>query len=64
MKVTRNTLNVMPQLDPAPWFLIMTFSWTIFLGFMPFKIMSHAFPNKPDSSAKEVSTKNSWTWPW
>nr|WNH37234.1 ATP synthase F0 subunit 8 [Synchiropus goodenbeani] len=54
----------MPQLDPAPWFLIMVFTWTIFLGFMPFKIMSHSFPNKPLPNAKEVSTKNPWTWPW
>nr|WNH22366.1 ATP synthase F0 subunit 8 [Callionymus bairdi] len=55
----------MPQLNPAPWFLILVFSWLVFLAFIPTKIMSHNFPNKlTPFETKKASPKTSWTWPW
>nr|YP_006666373.1 ATP synthase F0 subunit 8 [Repomucenus curvicornis]BAM36926.1 ATPase subunit 8 [Repomucenus curvicornis] len=54
----------MPQLNPSPWFLILVFSWLMFLTFLPSKIMSYTFPNKLVPEAKETITKTPWNWPW
>nr|YP_010957333.1 ATP synthase F0 subunit 8 [Pseudogramma paucilepis]WMY90634.1 ATP synthase F0 subunit 8 [Pseudogramma paucilepis] len=54
----------MPQLDPAPWFAILTFSWLIFLTIIPPKVMAHKSPNPPSLLAKKKQELTSWTWPW
>uniref|UniRef100_UPI0030027278 ATP synthase F0 subunit 8 n=1 Tax=Alepes melanoptera TaxID=1218178 RepID=UPI0030027278 len=54
----------MPQLNPAPWFAILTFSWLIFLTVLPSKIMSHTYPNEPASQSVEKPKTESWVWPW
>nr|YP_004347487.1 ATP synthase F0 subunit 8 [Polyspina piosae]BAK09734.1 ATPase subunit 8 [Polyspina piosae] len=54
----------MPQLNPAPWFLIMLFSWCVFLIFLPPKIMAHAFPNEPSSQNTCPKEIKPWTWTW
>nr|QJT43029.1 ATP synthase F0 subunit 8 [Lactarius lactarius] len=54
----------MPQLNPAPWFLILVFTWLIFLTVMPPKVTAHIFPNEPAAqSATKLETKP-WSWPW
>nr|WNH20936.1 ATP synthase F0 subunit 8 [Chloroscombrus chrysurus] len=54
----------MPQLNPAPWFAILTFSWLIFLTVLPSKIMSHTYPNEPATQNTEKPKTDSWVWPW
>nr|WNH36888.1 ATP synthase F0 subunit 8 [Scopeloberyx robustus] len=54
----------MPQLNPAPWFAILVFSWLIFLVFLPPKVLAHAFPNEPSTQSTEGPHTQSWTWLW
>nr|QWV62185.1 ATPase subunit 8 [Galaxias aequipinnis]QWV62272.1 ATPase subunit 8 [Galaxias parvus] len=54
----------MPQLNPAPWFAILTFSWLIFLTVIPPKILGHTFPNEPTTQSTEKAKPESWSWPW
>nr|WNH22665.1 ATP synthase F0 subunit 8 [Rypticus bistrispinus] len=54
----------MPQLDPAPWFAILTFSWLIFLTVIPPKILAHTTPNTPSLVDKKKQKNTPWTWPW
>nr|WNH23933.1 ATP synthase F0 subunit 8 [Ostichthys trachypoma] len=54
----------MPQLNPAPWFMILIFSWFIFLTLIPPKITAHNFPNEPSPQAAETPKTKSWNWPW
>nr|AAP75245.1 ATP synthase 8 [Chromis multilineata]AGR91770.1 ATP synthetase subunit 8 [Chromis multilineata]AGR91772.1 ATP synthetase subunit 8 [Chromis multilineata]AGR91774.1 ATP synthetase subunit 8 [Chromis multilineata]AGR91776.1 ATP synthetase subunit 8 [Chromis multilineata] len=54
----------MPQLNPAPWFLIMVFSWLIFLTILPPKILAHLSPNEPTLQSTEKPQTESWNWPW
>nr|WNH17295.1 ATP synthase F0 subunit 8 [Decapterus punctatus] len=54
----------MPQLNPAPWFAILTFSWLIFLTVIPPKVMAHTFPNEPAPQSAEKPKTSPWTWPW
>nr|WNH37092.1 ATP synthase F0 subunit 8 [Cyttopsis rosea] len=54
----------MPQLIPTLWFQIFTYSWLAFLIMLPYKILSHIFPNEttpPGSSPLKTFT---WNWPW
>nr|AAT91107.1 ATP synthase subunit 8 [Notarius aff. planiceps RB-2004] len=53
----------MPQLNPAPWFAILVFSWLIFLTVIPPKILSHTFTNGVTLSTKSLKS-NSWHWVW
>nr|YP_010956982.1 ATP synthase F0 subunit 8 [Prionotus carolinus]WMY90166.1 ATP synthase F0 subunit 8 [Prionotus carolinus] len=54
----------MPQLNPAPWFAILIFSWAVFLMILPPKVTAHELPNEPTLlSAKTPKTKT-WTWSW
>nr|YP_003734654.1 ATP synthase F0 subunit 8 [Pellona flavipinnis]BAJ09830.1 ATPase subunits 8 [Pellona flavipinnis] len=53
----------MPQLNPAPWFLILIFSWFVFLTILPPKILAHKFSNEPTTST-EKSKPEPWNWPW
>nr|AOS51722.1 ATP synthase F0 subunit 8 [Atrosalarias holomelas] len=54
----------MPQLNPAPWFMILFFSWLVFLIIIPPKILAHKFPNEPSLTSAEKAKTKSWTWPW
>nr|YP_004733502.1 ATP synthase F0 subunit 8 [Hydrolycus scomberoides]BAK42099.1 ATPase subunit 8 [Hydrolycus scomberoides] len=54
----------MPQLNPAPWFAILVFTWLIFLFILPPKVMKHTFTNDPAVLDTEKSKKEAWNWPW
>nr|YP_010944702.1 ATP synthase F0 subunit 8 [Fowleria isostigma]WMC20786.1 ATP synthase F0 subunit 8 [Fowleria isostigma] len=54
----------MPQLNPAPWFMILVFSWLVFLTVIPPKILAHTFPNEPTSQAVQKPKTDPWNWPW
>nr|YP_003345415.1 ATP synthase F0 subunit 8 [Robinsia catherinae]BAI53215.1 ATPase subunit 8 [Robinsia catherinae] len=54
----------MPQLNPSPWFLILLFSWLIFLTVIPTKVMAHTFNNEPSLQATKKPKTTSWDWPW
>nr|WNH21300.1 ATP synthase F0 subunit 8 [Apterichtus klazingai] len=54
----------MPQLNPAPWFAILVFSWLIFLTIIPTKILAHTTSNEPNPQAAKKPKLESWTWPW
>nr|YP_514753.1 ATP synthase F0 subunit 8 [Phractolaemus ansorgii]BAE79998.1 ATPase subunits 8 [Phractolaemus ansorgii]BAF74013.1 ATPase subunit 8 [Phractolaemus ansorgii] len=54
----------MPQLNPAPWFLILMFSWLVFVTIIPPKVLKHTFPNDPALMSTETPTPNHWNWPW
>nr|YP_009160681.1 ATP synthase F0 subunit 8 [Lefua nikkonis]BAS04677.1 ATPase subunit 8 [Lefua nikkonis] len=53
----------MPQLNPAPWFAILVFSWLVFL-FIPTKVMNHTSPNEPALLDSEKHKTEPWDWPW
>nr|YP_009258897.1 ATP synthase F0 subunit 8 [Lophonectes gallus]AID59854.1 ATP synthase F0 subunit 8 [Lophonectes gallus] len=54
----------MPQLNPAPWFMILLFSWLIFLTIVPNKVLEHNTPNEPVAQDPHAAQKTTWTWPW
>nr|WNH19661.1 ATP synthase F0 subunit 8 [Derichthys serpentinus] len=54
----------MPQLNPAPWFAILVFSWIVFLTIVPTKVMGHIFNNEPNPKTAEKPKQGPWNWPW
>nr|YP_009434747.1 ATP synthase F0 subunit 8 [Mugilogobius myxodermus]ATG24547.1 ATP synthase F0 subunit 8 [Mugilogobius myxodermus]BBH37477.1 ATPase subunit 8 [Mugilogobius sp. 'Izumi-Haze'] len=54
----------MPQLNPSPWFLILLFSWLVFLIIVVPKTMNHTFPNEPTPQSTQTLKTDSWSWPW
>nr|YP_009258871.1 ATP synthase F0 subunit 8 [Bothus myriaster]AID59799.1 ATP synthase F0 subunit 8 [Bothus myriaster] len=54
----------MPQLNPSPWFLILVFSWLVFLTIIPNKLLSHTTPNEFEAKDAQFSTELTWFWPW
>nr|AVP74359.1 ATP synthase F0 subunit 8 [Sphyrna zygaena] len=54
----------MPQLNPNPWFLILLFSWIVFLTILPNKVMNHLFNKNPTLESTEKPKPNPWNWPW
>nr|YP_010960487.1 ATP synthase F0 subunit 8 [Sphyraena borealis]WNH37890.1 ATP synthase F0 subunit 8 [Sphyraena borealis] len=54
----------MPQLDTGPWFLILVFSWSVFLIVLPPKVMAYEFPNLPSSQSAVKTKFLAWFWPW
>nr|YP_010379948.1 ATP synthase F0 subunit 8 [Scomberoides lysan]UDF87770.1 ATP synthase F0 subunit 8 [Scomberoides lysan] len=54
----------MPQLNPAPWFAILAFSWLIFLTIIPQKVLSHNFNNEPAPQSAQKPATQAWDWPW
>nr|YP_008592597.1 ATP synthase F0 subunit 8 [Novumbra hubbsi]UXB60126.1 ATP synthase F0 subunit 8 [Novumbra hubbsi]BAN81600.1 ATPase subunit 8 [Novumbra hubbsi] len=54
----------MPQLNPAPWFSILVFSWLVFLIIIPSKIINHTFNNEPLPMNTEKTKTDPWNWPW
>nr|YP_514582.1 ATP synthase F0 subunit 8 [Kneria sp. SL-2004]BAE79972.1 ATPase subunits 8 [Kneria sp. SL-2004] len=54
----------MPQLNPAPWFTILLFSWLVFLTVIPPKVMKFTFNNEPAPTSTKKSPTEPWNWPW
>nr|QAT19487.1 ATPase subunit 8 [Hoplias malabaricus] len=54
----------MPQLNPAPWFAILVFSWLVLLTIIPSKVLKHTFNNEPTSVSAEKPKTEPWNWPW
>nr|NP_818869.1 ATP synthase F0 subunit 8 [Corydoras rabauti]YP_009861046.1 ATP synthase F0 subunit 8 [Corydoras sterbai]YP_009868905.1 ATP synthase F0 subunit 8 [Corydoras trilineatus]YP_010705395.1 ATP synthase F0 subunit 8 [Corydoras cruziensis]YP_010833205.1 ATP synthase F0 subunit 8 [Corydoras julii]QGW14837.1 ATP synthase F0 subunit 8 [Brochis multiradiatus]QKI32074.1 ATP synthase F0 subunit 8 [Corydoras sterbai]QKJ80175.1 ATP synthase F0 subunit 8 [Corydoras trilineatus]WCQ82896.1 ATP synthase F0 len=54
----------MPQLNPAPWFFILVFTWLIFLTIIPYKILNHTFTNDMNPISTESLKTDTWNWPW
>nr|YP_004733476.1 ATP synthase F0 subunit 8 [Bunocephalus coracoideus]BAK42320.1 ATPase subunit 8 [Bunocephalus coracoideus] len=54
----------MPQLNPAPWFAILLFSWLIFLTVIPPKVLSHNFTNELTTLSVKSLKPKTWNWPW
>nr|YP_003058382.1 ATP synthase F0 subunit 8 [Oryzias javanicus]ACX70673.1 ATP synthase F0 subunit 8 [Oryzias javanicus]BAH84923.1 ATPase subunit 8 [Oryzias javanicus] len=54
----------MPQLNPAPWFAVLVFSWLVFLIILPQKVLAYKFPNEPAPQSVKKSGSEYWTWPW
>nr|BAP75745.1 ATP synthase subunit 8 [Haplochromis burtoni] len=54
----------MPQLNPAPWFATLVFSWFIFLTVIPPKVLAHTFPNDLTLQNTEEPQTAPWIWPW
>nr|YP_006460409.1 ATP synthase F0 subunit 8 [Scoliodon macrorhynchos]YP_009646777.1 ATP synthase F0 subunit 8 [Scoliodon laticaudus]YP_009731105.1 ATP synthase F0 subunit 8 [Rhizoprionodon acutus]AFJ94666.1 ATP synthase F0 subunit 8 [Scoliodon macrorhynchos]AKH02178.1 ATP synthase F0 subunit 8 [Scoliodon laticaudus]QHQ97246.1 ATP synthase F0 subunit 8 [Rhizoprionodon acutus]UVU20670.1 ATP synthase F0 subunit 8 [Scoliodon laticaudus] len=54
----------MPQLNPNPWFLILLFSWIIFITILPNKVMNHLYNKDFTLKSTEKSKPNPWNWPW
>nr|YP_009128635.1 ATP synthase F0 subunit 8 [Ageneiosus pardalis]AJR19126.1 ATP synthase F0 subunit 8 [Ageneiosus pardalis]QAT19477.1 ATPase subunit 8 [Ageneiosus pardalis] len=54
----------MPQLNPAPWFAILVFSWLIFLMVIPPKVLNHLPTNEIMAPSAEKLKSNTWNWPW
>nr|BBU25843.1 ATPase subunit 8 [Pseudanthias squamipinnis] len=54
----------MPQLNPTPWFLILVFSWLVFLIILPPKVTSHTFPNELSHQTAHTHETKPWAWPW
>nr|YP_009154883.1 ATP synthase F0 subunit 8 [Rhodeus fangi]AHJ91388.1 ATP synthase F0 subunit 8 [Rhodeus fangi] len=54
----------MPQLNPNPWFVILLFSWIIFLSVIPIKILNHITPNELTPVSPEKHKTEPWDWPW
>nr|YP_009034444.1 ATP synthase F0 subunit 8 [Parupeneus multifasciatus]WGO62577.1 ATP synthase F0 subunit 8 [Parupeneus multifasciatus]BAO84775.1 ATPase subunit 8 [Parupeneus multifasciatus] len=52
----------MPQLDPAPWFTILVYSWFILLTIAPPKVLAHTFPAEPTARSAEAPKTNPWDW--
>nr|ABO38906.1 ATPase subunit 8 [Cathorops steindachneri] len=54
----------MPQLNPAPWFIILVFSWLIFLTVIPPKVLNHTFTNDVTTLSTKNLKSSTWNWPW
>nr|YP_008593734.1 ATP synthase F0 subunit 8 [Aphanopus carbo]BAN83754.1 ATPase subunit 8 [Aphanopus carbo] len=54
----------MPQLNRAPWFAILAFSWLVFLVIIPPKVVAHVFPNTPTPQSTKKPEVKPWNWPW
>nr|NP_795733.1 ATP synthase F0 subunit 8 [Lipolagus ochotensis]BAC58138.1 ATPase subunits 8 [Lipolagus ochotensis] len=54
----------MPQLNPAPWFAILVFSWLVLLTIIPPKVLNHTFPNEPSTLSAQKTKPEPWNWPW
>nr|YP_001531181.1 ATP synthase F0 subunit 8 [Stylephorus chordatus]BAF91452.1 ATPase subunit 8 [Stylephorus chordatus]BAF91465.1 ATPase subunit 8 [Stylephorus chordatus]BAF91478.1 ATPase subunit 8 [Stylephorus chordatus] len=54
----------MPQLNPAPWFMILIFSWIILLTIVPLKVTAHKMPKPCTNQISSTNKTKSWPWPW
>nr|YP_008815313.1 ATP synthase F0 subunit 8 [Odontobutis sinensis]AGT79964.1 ATP synthase F0 subunit 8 [Odontobutis sinensis]QYK91613.1 ATP synthase F0 subunit 8 [Odontobutis sinensis]QYK91626.1 ATP synthase F0 subunit 8 [Odontobutis sinensis] len=54
----------MPQLDPAPWFMILVFTWLVFITILPSKVLTRISPNKLAQQNTQKFKTKFWDWPW
>nr|YP_009258923.1 ATP synthase F0 subunit 8 [Dopasia gracilis]AIQ78422.1 ATP synthase F0 subunit 8 [Dopasia gracilis]QJF46553.1 ATP synthase F0 subunit 8 [Dopasia gracilis] len=54
----------MPQLNPAPWLLIMVLSWLALTTLFLSKTQNARFPNTPPHQQPCKQVTNTWVWPW
>nr|YP_007375127.1 ATP synthase F0 subunit 8 [Boulengerula taitana]AAX58639.1 ATP synthase F0 subunit 8 [Boulengerula taitana]ACS37018.1 ATP synthase F0 subunit 8 [Boulengerula taitana] len=54
----------MPQLNPAPWLMIMLASWLILLTILLPKMMMHKPMNDMTINNLNKTHSSPWTWPW
>nr|ADA58039.1 ATP synthase F0 subunit 8 [Buteo swainsoni]ADA58041.1 ATP synthase F0 subunit 8 [Buteo swainsoni] len=54
----------MPQLNPTPWFLIMTLSWLTFTMIIQPKLLPFTPTNTPSTKPTTITHTPSWNWPW
>nr|YP_009330757.1 ATP synthase F0 subunit 8 [Heosemys grandis]APD79360.1 ATP synthase subunit 8 [Heosemys grandis] len=54
----------MPQLNLDPWFLILSFTWLVYIVVLQPKISSHLSMNNPTNKNNTTVNTNPWTWPW
>nr|AJG35748.1 ATP synthase F0 subunit 8 [Tanygnathus lucionensis] len=54
----------MPQLNPNPWFFIMTMAWLTFSLIIQPKILAFTSTNPPINKTPMTTKNNPWAWPW
>nr|YP_009692499.1 ATP synthase subunit 8 [Asterorhombus intermedius]QEH58976.1 ATP synthase subunit 8 [Asterorhombus intermedius] len=54
----------MPQLNPAPWFAILVFSWLILLTLVISKVLNFILPCDTLPQQTASMHKPTWTWQW
>nr|WNH20455.1 ATP synthase F0 subunit 8 [Priolepis eugenius] len=54
----------MPQLNPHPWFLILTLSYFVFFAVILPIIMLRKHSNEPSSADAFLDHMETWIWPW
>ncbi|CAI5799481.1 Hypothetical predicted protein, partial (mitochondrion) [Podarcis lilfordi] len=52
----------MPQLNPAPWFMMFVLVWTTLIMF--FTKIINTSPRLSTQQYKKQSNNHYWTWPW
>nr|YP_980195.1 ATP synthase F0 subunit 8 [Lepidophyma flavimaculatum]BAF43983.1 ATPase subunit 8 [Lepidophyma flavimaculatum] len=54
----------MPQLNPAPWFLILLMTWLSLQLMSTMKTLSVPTQNSLDTSTSSLEESHPWPWPW
>nr|YP_009991704.1 ATP synthase F0 subunit 8 [Spizaetus tyrannus]QNN84526.1 ATP synthase F0 subunit 8 [Spizaetus tyrannus] len=54
----------MPQLNPAPWLLIMLTSWLTFTLIIQPKLLPFTPINTPSNKPSATANPSPWNWPW
>nr|YP_002970851.1 ATP synthase F0 subunit 8 [Basiliscus vittatus]BAH70386.1 ATPase subunit8 [Basiliscus vittatus] len=54
----------MPQLNPAPWFLISLMTWITLMLFLNKTLYSKHLNQPAQTSLENKTTTPPWTWPW
>nr|YP_010116877.1 ATP synthase F0 subunit 8 [Laterallus spilonota]QPL16998.1 ATP synthase F0 subunit 8 [Laterallus spilonota]UPI55234.1 ATP synthase F0 subunit 8 [Laterallus jamaicensis jamaicensis] len=54
----------MPQLNPHPWFYIMTISWLVLSLIIQPKILSFLPTNQVHNKPQTTTKTHPWIWPW
>nr|NP_008781.1 ATP synthase F0 subunit 8 [Plestiodon egregius]AEA37822.1 ATP synthase F0 subunit 8 [Plestiodon egregius]BAA79214.1 ATPase subunit 8 [Plestiodon egregius lividus] len=54
----------MPQLNPAPWLLILLLSWTVLMFIFKTKTLSSTPHNTPTAPDLLTHHTTPWNWPW
>nr|WNH38421.1 ATP synthase F0 subunit 8 [Schismorhynchus labialis] len=54
----------MPQLNPAPWLMILLFAWMVLVTFLPTKVMGYIYSWSPKTKSTKKQKPKSWSWPW
>nr|QTV22634.1 ATP synthase F0 subunit 8 [Betta smaragdina] len=54
----------MPQLNRAPWLMVLFLTWFVFLVIFVVKISTHPFPPDPAFESAMMFVLEPWNWPW